>query len=1239
MSFVLKNGKQPDVSDTGKLPDVKPPSGPNDDPRRQRLLNHMRPAPLLPGTEGLDPRMRRKLATENQQFLNRQGGGTEPPLDPRMRRKLESETQRFEDRNARSPQPPGNEGGRPAPRQAPQQPQPQQPQPPQQQQPQQPQPPRVPTPLTLPSGTADAIGAIMKAATLAQEAIRGASDQLYAIKSEFIGLQSAKIQGNDVPGNIKAMGKIADGVKQVNTASDFELTRLLALQVQLGNLPLNDPATPPAVLTQHQQATIELQSRIVKARTVCQGGHDLADRLDKSVAGTADFKMNDALPLYAPDAFEVPALMRDLTQRLGQHTNNFLAVAKQLQPNLAEATQLFATATARRPLPNGTPARIGELRTTTDGLTKPFSKWNASIIKSWRALQTELGKLPDPKSTEIQELSWRLGSAYDPYTAAFGQADEAGKSVTHLLAQVNTMLAPAPGSTQEAAKELKTAKERMEKLQVTVGDPIGRIGGTKSELSGKKKAFEKADTSRIKIVEDTLIDLNRDIEVVRANILALERAAQEVAMVEALLKTRYAGQKPLAAQVSAVAKEAAKVTKLVGPGRIDGTKTETAIAALIDTVNQARAALGPAASVEETTRLQTALTALPQAPTKDDLFPRNGVGQWKGQLSKGGDKKGATLFAAVTKGWEGAEKDASNPGLDKLEKAADTCRSYLQSLQSNDPIDAQRIGKCEDALRLVRKMRLSNDRAALTDPPWTEAEAGQAKRVEARTLLENGAKAKPPGAKGESDSFFLNDSQGKPAFIFKPKQGENVKEGGREGEGVAREVLSSKFNDQMKDMIGVDFGVCPTELVRLESDSFDPGQQALQLGEAKSREKSRSGAMQQTAENDGNLTKQCGTDPTVAASIPTEEVQKIALLDFLTLQGDRNPDNILVKDEGGKKRLIPIDGGFAFPSKEMFAEYSVGMAAEPKGGKTGKVEAGNNGLMQLPQSDEKFTPEMLKAIAKIDPVAMVKGMKQANAEMVSGEPDLDGMVGDENLENMRRSAVFLKQAAPDFTVAQLAEIYAADFKRILELPANKVDQAIVDLLVTAHARIDFNKDVKLAEAEYGRLGGDIEIKKLGWDMNDRMLRLDWKRKIEILRNQEAAPLAQPASEKKPVLSDEEKESRDTTEYRKLGGDKALTKLLQTRKDANYSPKPKLTDKVSQKVARLRWAKQFQDWGGDAAYKNLLDLYQQSRYETFDGLSQEGKAAVATFSASTWDPAGFDLMSKVTAFIEFDKYNR
>lgn len=1098
----------------------------------------------------------------------------------------------------------------------------------------------------LPSDPLDAIKAVLLTARAAQETIRLGAVQLLALQNQYLDAKRKREEklnpSEEFDSLTEEMSRALEEFKVVNVRCGTALAELKRQEQLFNTIAVDQPNTSKTAVILHGEAKSELAKRVQKAEGTCGMGADAESKLAKAFREDGEFMAREGVKLYEPDTFELPSILRDLMSRIKLTTGKYRDAKPPLASALLQLNVWLALANKGRALPETAAEQIKTFETEASNFSKDFGKWNAAINNPCKSARNLVKPLKKEDHLETLELFWRSEKLYDEFSSAYGEADEAAKSVLFSVSLLKATSAEPAASPTEANEELTRRLEQTNKQREIVKDPIGRLLTAKDKLAEKKKALAKLDASQLSVLEVALTDLNQVIEKAQANLLALQRSTLEVNTVGGLIKTRFSVKGIDKKKVESLKKATAQLGTAISPALKEGEKTVSALIALRDEVMRKSAALGKAASVEDTVRLQGVLKDLPPSPGKDTLFPAKGVSKWKAETAKGGDQKSTKLFAEVTKAWELAEKTADSKSLDALDRAAATFLLEFESSKTGAvEVNEKRAEKCREAQRLVRKMRLKLDRDSLTEPPWTEAQATKAKQIEAGTLLENGTPAKAPSAKGESDSFFLNNSDGKPAFIFKPKQGENVKTdlGGREGDGVVREVLTSKFNDQMKEMIGVDFGVSPTGIARLESDSFANGE--------KSDVKSRVGALQQAVPNEGSLLDKLAEDPGFAKSVKTEDVQKVALMDFLTLQGDRNAGNLLVQDVGGEKRLVPIDGGFAFPSTELFGMASAGMGGErmnvdapvptsneerekAKGGLEGK-----NALMLLPQSEEKFSDEMLKSIAALDPSALAKGLKKSTNEISDAVPEVGGLVTDENIENVRRSAVFLKKAAPLFTVAELAEIYATDFKRILAASSKQLDKEIAAVITLGRKRADFNKAAKDSEEEYKKLGGDDEIAKLGWSPKlDRLLRLNWKRKIEILKKREQAPKAkvEPVLPKPP--SDEESLTR---ELKALGGDKQLQKVIQ-RPDGN-KPKMPPNPTLVQKVGRLRTWKQYTDLGGDKGFEKLVKLYDENKYVPFGQLPKTAQAAVAAFSNWAGDPYDLGLGSKTDAMKDFSKFKK
>ena len=125
----------------------------------------------------------------------------------------------------------------------------------------------------------------------------------------------------------------------------------------------------------------------------------------------------------------------------------------------------------------------------------------------------------------------------------------------------------------------------------------------------------------------------------------------------------------------------------------------------------------------------------------------------------------------------------------------------LSAAEKNRTVDGAVKTQVQNAIKAARLALTAQMQKELADPSLSD------KEKMAIQLRRGGSK--PPKGKGESDSFFIYGPDGKPSAIFKPKEGENVKDG-LPGGGAAREILTSKFNDLIKNSTGLDFGVAPT---------------------------------------------------------------------------------------------------------------------------------------------------------------------------------------------------------------------------------------------------------------------------------------------------------------------------------------------------------------------------------------------------------------------------------------------
>jgi hypothetical protein len=411
------------------------------------------------------------------------------------------------------------------------------------------------------------------------------------------------------------------------------------------------------------------------------------------------------------------------------------------------------------------------------------------------------------------------------------------------------------------------------------------------------------------------------------------------------------------------------------------------------------------------------------------------------------------LFKPVLKALAEVEKSPVEPGLTTLEDAAkaylaDYDRRVKEGQDSGkafkpDKITTAKADACRDAIEKVRKLRVTrniqDELAKLPKNPRTPDEEKAVNRLKAKMLVESGGgKILGDDQSGASESFFLTDpTTNKKAFIFKPSDGEfDAGYGWQKGGGAPREVVLSAVNDLLKNSLGIDCGVSSTTLVSVDSPDV--------ATDRNGKNSKRTGAIQNYIESDPTLSKKLDTgkpeyDANFINQIPAEEIEKVALLDFATLQMDRQASNLLVQpDSTGQNRLIPIDAGNAMPSRKAF-EASRRMFS-------------NNAVLGGDEGKKKFSPEALAKIDEMDPQAVTDAMRKANADMAKVDPNASTAVADETIEMTRRSILFLKQAAKVLTKAEIADAYANLFHNVIDADANDVDTEIKAAIAAQQAK-------------------------------------------------------------------------------------------------------------------------------------------------------------------------------------------
>ncbi len=436
-------------------------------------------------------------------------------------------------------------------------------------------------------------------------------------------------------------------------------------------------------------------------------------------------------------------------------------------------------------------------------------------------------------------------------------------------------------------------------------------------------------------------------------------------------------------------------------------------------------------------------------PNETGTFP---PGSTK-QISKDTDRTvlgHGAVFKPVLLALTAVENSPEEKNLLQLEGAAknylaDFDRRVKEGEQSKKPFKPDKITStkaqtCRDALEKVRRLRatrnIQQEFNNLPQNPKTRDEENSLSRVRAKMIVESGgSKQLGVGESGASESFFLTDpTTGQKNFIFKPSDGEfDAGYGWPKGGGAPREVSLSAVSDILRTSTGLDCGVSPTTLVSVDSPSV--------ATERNGNNPKRTGAIQNIVKADPVLSGKLNFssdnyDAKYIDQFPPEEIEKVAILDFATLQMDRQGSNLLVSQDDPNKppKLTPIDAGNALPSRKAF--------------EAGRRMFANNAALSGAEGKKPFSGEALQKINDINEDEICEGLRQANRDMANIDPQAAQAVGDENIEMTRRSIRFLKKAASaGLSKAEIADAYANLFYKVLDAkPANKVDE-VIDLVV------------------------------------------------------------------------------------------------------------------------------------------------------------------------------------------------
>lgn len=367
--------------------------------------------------------------------------------------------------------------------------------------------------------------------------------------------------------------------------------------------------------------------------------------------------------------------------------------------------------------------------------------------------------------------------------------------------------------------------------------------------------------------------------------------------------------------------------------------------------------------------------------------------------------------------------------------------------RQQDPANVKKKDVCEATIKELAKFDLAQRVNQLGAPPWDSVSS-----MEGASLKTSFDLLSMP--KGEQRPQTLDGQHNSPAFWIKGRndRGEtdrsyilkpmckSAQPGFPDGGEPGREALSTRMADMLNGALGLTLPVPDTQIVslpktELPEESYRPRENAFTDQSAMTDGKTVVGSVQQFERTQGEMRD---LSRGALARVPTRATQELAVLDIVLLNTDRHSGNMLVKPgQNGVSSLVPIDHGLCLPSREATDQI------------TANIGSGHNALLSLPGSHEPFTPEMLTALERLDPDVLAGGMKRERDTIELAHPATAGTVSDEAIEMSRRSAMFLKLAAPRLCPAAI-QVGLSRFNGELFDPALNMQTfpQLVDRIVT-----------------------------------------------------------------------------------------------------------------------------------------------------------------------------------------------
>ena len=453
-------------------------------------------------------------------------------------------------------------------------------------------------------------------------------------------------------------------------------------------------------------------------------------------------------------------------------------------------------------------------------------------------------------------------------------------------------------------------------------------------------------------------------------------------------------------------------------------------------------------------------------------------------------------------------------------------------------------------------------------------------------------------------------TQNKRVAIFKPFDGEEKPLGfdsDKPGSGAVKEALASANARLLAAQTGIDLGVPETSVVAVPryalrgGGSLEEGQNASGDDDVIGSAQNNAGTGRQIADlKSGELAK-----------IKTSDVQKMAILDIMQLNGDRHGGNIMVKvdPKTGDPTLVPIDHGGSLPARADFAKARTRIAGIQYN--QGAGVAVTNELLSMPAAYEPFTPELLAQLDLLDPAAIEAGMKRQRAAIDKVHPGLGAgaKVGDDSFHLSKRSMMFMKRAAKLMSPAEIQIALGQRGEELFDATDDRFD-AVADQVIADFApQAEAYKEIFTVAVD--RLTAVVEwLESSGWTLYDPYI--DMQSGQAFLMKDPELALKLYRSKATNAQPPQAQSLPDKGDAPALDKNRSVSDAVKQQISAAFPKAPAPPADSVERVWQRReffWAKMAKA-GGMTAYRNMLTLtgadIDQSPVDAFHSMVLWGK---------------------------------